>query len=173
MPTDTNARTTMTTITTTEALVSDREARITRVEVTSLSDDETTALLGRDVSACLAFVDGDGYPRQVPCWFLWDGEAFYVTSLADKFHVRRLRADARASICVEVEERTDRGRSNRQVKGVGLIEIFPDAAGHWSRRIRMKYLGDIETSAALVASRVVLRLKPERLVAHGGGIRVD
>jgi len=173
MPTGTNARTTMTTITTTEALVSDREMRIARVEVTNLSDGETAALLGRDVSACLAFVDSDGYPRQVPCWFLWDGEAFYVTSLADKFHVRRLRADARASICVEVEERTDRGRSNRQVKGVGLIEIFPDAAGDWSRRIRMKYLGDIGTSAALVASRVVLRLKPERLVAHGGGIRVD
>ena len=153
--------------------MTDGAVRITRVELKELSDDETMALLGRDVSACLAFVDSDGYPRQVPCWFLWDGEAFYVTSLADKFHVRRLRADARASICVEIEERTEWGRSNRQVKGVGRVEIFSDAAGDWSRRIRTKYLGDIDLGAALVASRVVLRLKPDRLVAHGGGIRID
>jgi len=96
-----------------------------------------------------------------------------VTSLADKFHVRRLRADARASICVEIEERTGWGRSNRQVKGVGRVEIFSDAAGDWSRRIRTKYLGDIDLGTTLVASRVVLRLKPDRLVAHGGGIRID
>ncbi|HET6472967.1 MAG TPA: pyridoxamine 5'-phosphate oxidase family protein [Pseudomonadales bacterium] len=153
--------------------MTDPTIRITRVELKELSDDETTALLGRDVSACLAFVDADGYPRQVPCWFWWDGEAFYVTSVADKFHVRRLRADARASICVEIEERTAWGRSNRQVKGVGRVEIFSDAAGDWSRRIRMKYLGDIDLGTGLVASRVVLRLKPDRLVAHGGGIRID
>jgi len=163
----------MTTITPTEAFVNDREARITRVELKNLSDDEIAALLGRDVSACLAFVDGDGYPRQVPCWFLWDGEAFYVTSLADKFHVKRLRADARASICVEIEERTEWGRSNRQVKGVGRVEIFSDVAGDWSRRIRAKYLGNIDVGTALVAARVVLRLKPDRLAAHGSGIRID
>ena len=151
----------------------DRAPRITRVELKDLSADETATVLGRDVSACLAFVDADGYPRQVPCWFFWDGEAFYVTSLADKFHVRRLRADPRASICVEIEERTEWGRRNRQVKGVGRVEIASDAEGDWSRRIRAKYLGDIEIgTGAFVASRVVLRLKPDKLVAHGGGIRI-
>ena len=163
----------MRTTTTTETAATDRDVRVTRVELKNLSDHETAALLDLDVSACLAFVDGDGYPRQVPCWFLWDGEAFYVTSLADKFHVKRLRADARASICVEIEERTAWGRSNRQVKGVGRVEIFPDAAGDWSRRIRAKYLGDVEVGTTLVASRVVLRLKPDRLAAHGSGIRID
>jgi nitroimidazol reductase NimA-like FMN-containing flavoprotein (pyridoxamine 5'-phosphate oxidase superfamily) len=145
---------------------------VTRVEFKDLSREEISALLDRDVSACLAFIDTDGFPRQVPCWFLWDGEAFYVTSMADKFHVRRLRADARASICVEIEQRTDWGRENRQVKGVGRVEISADVAGDWSRRIREKYLGDIATPTIASASRVVLRLKPDRLVAHGGGIRV-
>lgn len=137
-----------------------------------LNAGEIADLLACDVSACLAFIDGAGYPRQVPCWFLWDGEAFYVTSLADKFHVRRLQSDARASICVEVEERSAEGRSNRQVKGIGRIEIFGDADGAWSERIRVKYLGDAMIARGNVASRVVLRLKPTRLVAHGGGIRV-
>jgi nitrile hydratase accessory protein len=152
--------------------MSDRAVRITRIELEDLSAEETAGVLGRDVSACLAFVDADGYPRQVPCWFFWDGEAFYVTSLSDKFHVRRLRADPRASICVEIEERTEWGRRNRQVKGVGRVEIFSDAAGDWSRRIRTKYLGDIDIGSAVVASRVVLRLKPDKLAAHGGGVRI-
>jgi nitroimidazol reductase NimA-like FMN-containing flavoprotein (pyridoxamine 5'-phosphate oxidase superfamily) len=149
------------------------ERRIIGVELRDLTQLETEALLDRDVSACLAFVDGAGFPRQVPCWFLWDGEAFYVTSVAEKFHVKRLQADARASICVELEERTESGRTNRQVKGVGRVEIFADDAGHWSERIRSKYLGDLVVrQPTSVASRVVLRLKPDRLVAHGGGIRV-
>ncbi len=147
--------------------------RITGVELKNLSAPETAALLDRDVSACLAFIDGAGYPRQVPCWFLWDGEAFYVTSLADKFHVRRLQADARASICVEIEERSDFGRTNRQVKGLGRVEIFSDESGQWSERIRAKYLGAVTFGQpSALATRVVLRLKPERLVAHGGGIKV-
>ena len=151
--------------------MSDR--RITGVELRDLTQSETNALLHRDVSACLAFVDAAGFPRQVPCWFLWDGDAFYVTSMADKFHVKRLQADARASICVELEERTESGRTNRQVKGVGRVEIFTDEAGEWSERIRSKYLGDLVVRQPIsVASRVVLRLKPDRLVAHGGGIKV-
>ncbi len=149
------------------------ERRITGVELRDLTQSETDALLDRDVSACLAFIDAAGFPRQVPCWFLWDGEAFYVTSVAEKFHVKRLQADARASICVELEERTDSGRTNRQVKGVGRVEIFADEAGQWSERIRTKYLGDLVMRQQVnVASRVVLRLKPERLAAHGGGIKV-
>lgn len=149
------------------------ERRITRVELRDLTQSQTDALLDRDISACLAFIDAAGFPRQVPCWFLWDGEAFYVTSIAEKFHVKRLQADARTSICVELEERTDSGRTNRQVTGVGRVEIFADEAGQWSGRIRNKYLGDLVVRQRVsVASRVVLRLKPERLVAHRGGIKV-
>lgn len=137
-----------------------------------LTTSEIADLLACDVSACLAFVDRAGYPRQVPCWFLWDGEAFYVTSLAEKFHVKRLQSDARASICVEVEERSPQGRSNRQVKGVGEVEVFSDADGAWSKRIREKYLGAMMLRGGSIASRVVLRLKPTRLVAHGSRIRI-
>jgi nitroimidazol reductase NimA-like FMN-containing flavoprotein (pyridoxamine 5'-phosphate oxidase superfamily) len=137
-----------------------------------LTTSEIADLLACDVSACLAFVDRAGYPRQVPCWFIWDVEAFYVTSLAEKFHVKRLQSDARASICVEVEERSPQGRSNRQVKGVGEVEVFSDADGVWSKRIREKYLGAMTLRGGSIASRVVLRLKPTRLVAHGSRIRI-
>jgi nitroimidazol reductase NimA-like FMN-containing flavoprotein (pyridoxamine 5'-phosphate oxidase superfamily) len=155
----------MTTTTTTTEPARGSQAR-------ELSASEVADLLACDVSACLAFVDRAGYPRQVPCWFFWDGEAFYVTSLAEKFHVKRLQSDARASICVEVEERSPQGRSNQQVKGVGRVEVFSDADGLWSERIRTKYLGAMTIRGGNVASRVVLRLKPTRLVAHGSRVRI-
>lgn len=143
---------------------------IARAELTDLSAGQTREVLGADVSACLAFVDAEGYPRQLPCWFLWHDGAFHITSLADKFHVRRLKADARASICVELTEAMAGRWANRQVKGVGRIEIFPDADGHWSRRIREKYLGEVRIDGSGAPDRVVLRLRPRRLIAHGGGL---
>lgn len=144
---------------------------IARAELADLSREQTEAVLRADVSACLAFVDGSGHPRQLPCWFLWHDGAFYITSVAGKFHVRRLEADSRASICVEVTETTPLKRANRQVKGLGRIEVFPDVDGHWGDRIREKYLGEVRfATPGLGPDRVVLRMQPERLIAHGGGI---
>jgi hypothetical protein len=145
--------------------------QIARAELADLTPQQTEQVLGSDVSACLAFVDAKGYPRQLPCWFLWYEGAFYITSTADKFHVRRLQTDGRASICVEVTEVTPLKRANRQVKGVGQIEVFPDEEGAWGRRIQQKYLGEVQAPiSGLGPVRVVLRMQPDRLIAHGGGI---
>jgi nitroimidazol reductase NimA-like FMN-containing flavoprotein (pyridoxamine 5'-phosphate oxidase superfamily) len=144
--------------------------RVLRYRQADLGEAERESVLAARVSAVLAFVDSRGYPRQLPCWFLWEAPAFYITSQADKFHVRRLKENARASVCVEVSEETQTARRNGQVKGFGEIEILEDEAG-WSDRIRQKYLGDVaaaETSVAI--DRVVLRLQPLRLSAHGGAI---
>jgi nitroimidazol reductase NimA-like FMN-containing flavoprotein (pyridoxamine 5'-phosphate oxidase superfamily) len=148
--------------------------RITRVQQRELSEAEREAVLASDVSAILAFIDAQGFPRQLPCWFLWTAPAFYVTSLAEKFHVRRLQADARASICIEVTQHSTTRRSNQQVKGVGRVEILNDA-GDWGLRIREKYLGGLDGPAPVLdgSARVLLRLQPERLTAHGGAIEIN
>jgi len=141
-----------------------------RYQQGELSPADREILLQADVSAVLAFVDARGFPRQLPCWFLWEAPAFYVTSMADKFHVRRLQANSRASICVEMTTRTAARRSNAQVKGIGEIEVFPDV-DDWALKIRRKYLGELAVeSFDTDADRVVLRLQPRRLSAHGGVI---
>ena len=145
-----------------------------RESLPNLSPSEIDRILSRDVSATIAFVDRQGFPRMVPCWFLWDGDAFYVTSDPGKFHVRCLLHDDRASICVEVEEVVPgKRRSNRQVKAVGRVEIFEDVQdGSWWRRIREKYLGPANLPDVITRSsptRVVLKLEPHRMTAHGGG----
>lgn len=143
-----------------------------RALLETLDADEIARILAMKKSATIAFVDAHGFPRLLPCWFYWDGTSFYTTSDETKFHVRSLKRNDRASFCVEHERYVDgRYRGNRQVKGVGRIEIFPDAAGEWLARIVTKYLGAASLPARLAeAQRVVLKLAPERLTAHGGDV---
>ncbi len=143
---------------------------VRRIQLPHLDPEEVSRILALKTSAIVAFLDNRGYPRMVPCWFYWDGRAFYATSQADKFHVRQLARDNRASFCVEYEKYVEgKYRGNRQVKGVGQVEILPDPDGSWLERIRQKYLGaDDQTLRAEVSERVVLRLEPHSLTAHGG-----
>ena len=140
-------------------------------------------MLTARVSAVLSFVDKNGYPRLLPCWFMWDGEAFCTTSAADKFHVKCLRRDPRSAMCVELADgplppAPKSQRRNWQVKGFGDMEIIEDDEGRVGRAIRMRYLEhDPQTQDDVLAQeenllpgpdRLVLRLKPTRLSAHGG-----
>ena len=146
-----------------------RGDRAVRTALTELPEAEVRALLDLPTSAVIAFVDGKGYPRLVPCWFLWWEDAFYTTSGADKFHVRSIRANPRGSFCVERQELTVERMSNRQVKGVGTFEILESGVAEWGARIRRKYLGSTPWPVADSGEgRIVLRLAPERLSAHGG-----
>ncbi len=135
-----------------------------------LADAEVAAVLEARVSAMLAFIGHDGYPRQVPCWFLWHADAFHVASQAGKYHVRRLGADPRASICVEVERR-ERGErvGYEQVKGIGDVRVLADPDGAWRGRIVEKYLGERAREWPRWDDGVVLRLEPVQLAAHTSG----
>ena len=145
---------------------------VRRVQLPHLEPEEVSRILSLKKSAIVAFLDAEGYPRMVPCWFFWDGRAFHAASQPDKFHVRQLERDSRASFCVEYEKYVDgEYRGNRQVKGVGNVEILSDPEGAWLTRIREKYLGQPDqTLSAAMTERVVLRLEPHSLTAHGGEI---
>jgi nitroimidazol reductase NimA-like FMN-containing flavoprotein (pyridoxamine 5'-phosphate oxidase superfamily) len=82
-----------------------------------LDRGEIEALLSLEVPARLATLDGDGFPHVTPLWFVWQEGAFYMTSIADRPHLRRLSRNPRAGLCVDVEdpERPDGQRPNRQV----------------------------------------------------------
>jgi len=55
-----------------------------------LSDTEIDELLALDVPARLATLDAAGYPHVTPLWFVWSGGAFYMTSISDRPHLRRI-----------------------------------------------------------------------------------
>lgn len=141
---------------------------------TTLPEAEVRGLLDLRASAVIAFVDARGFPRLVPCWFVWWDGAFHTTSGADKFHVRCIRNNPRGSFCVERQELTAERMSNRQVKGVGTFEVLETGVAEWGARIRRKYLG--ATPWPVVdegAGRVVLRLAPDRMTAHGGDLTLS
>lgn len=136
-----------------------------------LSDREIEELLALDVPARLATLDTLGYPHLTPLWFMWSGGAFYMTSISDRPHLRRLEQNPRAGVLVDVEhpERRDGERPNRQVRAIGDAELFPDAEGEWTRRITLRYVVG-PTAARRAATRAaddrtVIRVRPKRLVA--------
>jgi nitroimidazol reductase NimA-like FMN-containing flavoprotein (pyridoxamine 5'-phosphate oxidase superfamily) len=134
----------------------------------SLSDTQLDALLALDVPGRLGTLDKEGYPHITPIWFVWERGAFYMTSLPEKAHVRRLGRDPRASFCVDVEddERADGERPNRSARAVGPAELFDDD-GTWTRRITEKYIHGPGLPDRLATrtsqERVVIRLQPVRL----------
>lgn len=136
-----------------------------------LDQNEVNTLLALDVPARLATMDRQGFPHVTPLWFVWEDEAFFMTSIADRPHLRRLASNPRAGLCVDVEEpeRADGQRPNRQVRAIGDAEVFPERHGEWTRRITEKYVHG-ETAGNVVSSRtaddrVVICLRPVRLVA--------
>jgi nitroimidazol reductase NimA-like FMN-containing flavoprotein (pyridoxamine 5'-phosphate oxidase superfamily) len=138
-----------------------------------LSEDEIEALLALDVPARFATLDAEGFPHVTPLWFVWEEGAFYLTSYSDRPHLRRLAGNPRAGLCVDVERpaREDGERPNLQVRATGRAELFPDQGGAWTRRIDEKYVrgpaGAAHGSARTAHPRVVIRLRPDRLLAVG------
>lgn len=146
--------------------------------IARLSEGEVERLLGLDVPAHLGTIDRSGHPRITPIWFLWKDGAFYMTSFADKPHVRNLRLNPRASLCIDTEQVLDDGqRPNQQVKGAGQAELFPDDGGNITREITRKYVhgaiaaSEIERRGKMI--RTVIRLRPSRLVGLSGGPPAD
>ena len=104
-----------------------------------LDPAEIEALLALDVPARLATLDRDGFPHVTPLWFLWIDGAFYMTSIADRPHLRRLAVNPRAGVLVDTEdaERDDGQRPNRQVRAIGEAQSIsprqrraPRSLGH-------------------------------------------
>lgn len=136
-----------------------------------LDVSEVEALLALDVPARLATLDAEGFPHVTPLWFVWQDGAFYLTSIADRPHLKRLSNNPRAGLGIDVEdpERADGQRPNRQVRAIGNAELAPDHEAKWTTRITEKYVrgaGAVATVAARAAEeRIVVRLRPIRLVA--------
>ncbi len=138
-----------------------------------LSRDERDALLERDIPAHVATLDGRGYPRLTPLWFLYEDGVFYMTSVRGKTHLMDISRDPRVSLIVE-EEDPPGARTYRRVKVVGRASLADDDQGRWTRRITLRYLrgpdGPPAADRRASRDRVLIALRPDRLIAtrsHG------
>jgi nitroimidazol reductase NimA-like FMN-containing flavoprotein (pyridoxamine 5'-phosphate oxidase superfamily) len=135
--------------------------------VRPLSEDEIGDLLARDVVARVATIDADGYPHVTPLWFVWADGAFHFASDAGRPHLRRLRANPRTGLVIDVEgeQRADGERPNMQVRAVGDAVLSPDSDGAWSMRIWDKYSVGSPLVRLGERQRVLIRIVPSRIVA--------
>lgn len=136
-----------------------------------LDAQEIAELLALDRPAHLATLDRAGFPHVTPLWFVWQDDAFFMTSIADRPHLRRLSRNPRAGLGIDVEdpERSDGQRPNRQVRALGDAELFEDDGGQWTTVITAKYIrgpaAKRQAAARAADARMVICLRPTRLVA--------
>jgi nitroimidazol reductase NimA-like FMN-containing flavoprotein (pyridoxamine 5'-phosphate oxidase superfamily) len=136
-----------------------------------LNPTEIETLLALDVPAHLATLDRAGFPHVTPLWFVWEDGAVYMTSIADRPHLKRLAGNPRAGLGIDLEdpERADGQRPNQQVRAIGKAELFPDERAAWTTRITQKYVRGPAAAASIAAraadQRIVICLRPTKLVA--------
>lgn len=134
-----------------------------------LTSAEVDDLLSRDVVARLASIDDNGYPHVTPIWFLWHQGRFFMTSYSTRAHVQRCIKNPRAGLVIDVEDplRQDGERPNRQVRVIGNATVAEDHSYAWTRRIRGRYIGDVDESPNQqpARQRSVIELRPVSVVA--------
>jgi PPOX class probable F420-dependent enzyme len=80
--------------------------------------DERDAFLRLTPHTIVATIQPDGQPQLTPNWYLWDGERFWISTLADTIKVRNVKRDPRVTLCMDAGTR----RANYvQVFGTGEV----------------------------------------------------
>ena len=126
---------------------------------------DTEAFLAHPHIGVLATLRRNGLPYTVPVWFWWDGAAAWITGTYERVWCRQLRADPRASLCVEA---TAPEAGHIGMDGSVTAHELPDF-DIWptSRRLVDKYVGPRGPAAAdaffanmQTEHRLLFRLEP-------------
>lgn len=117
----------------------------------------------------LGTLTGSGHPHVIPIWFVLDGEEIVFTTGADTVKGRHILGDGRVSLCVD-DERPPfafvhiRGRARGVTGAPDLLD--------WATRIAGRYMGaelaERYGERNAVASELLVRLTPERVIARSG-----
>jgi hypothetical protein len=105
-----------------------------------LSSDELAEFLARGNVARLACLTHEGWPYNVPVWYEWDGERFWIVGVPGAAWTNYLAADSRVSLCID-----DPAPLRRMIcQGHGEMVEGPTVNGRWvphGRRMSARYLG--------------------------------
>jgi PPOX class probable F420-dependent enzyme len=138
----------------------------TATATNALTPAELATHLDDSLGARLATNRPDGFPHLTPVWFIRDGTRVLFTLGERRRHLRNLRADPRATLLVDVDERHEPG-SGEEVRAAmlsGEVQLSTDAGdvASWADRIDERYLGT--TSDALAAEGYTLVILEPSLI---------
>jgi hypothetical protein len=80
----------------------------------AMSEAERDVFLTSERTCRVASVGGDGSPHVTPLWFVWDGDALWLTSIVASQRWTDLQRDNRVSVIV------DAGHDFMELRGVEL-----------------------------------------------------
>ncbi len=137
----------------------------------AMSDAERDGFLAeRRVGVLAIGRDGAG-PLQAPIWYQYEpGVGFRICMGGSSLKARRLRAEGRAAICIQAEDRPYRYVT---AEGPVTVELLGDATHEAIRSMASRYLG--EAAGAQYADQfptpdeVVVTLTPDRWRAESLG----
>ncbi len=135
----------------------------------SLSGDEIwDFLMAGTHTGKLATIRDDGRPHVAPVWFVLDGDDVVFTTAEDTVKAANLRADPRASLCVDDEAFpygfvVVHGRCT-------LAAPEPSALRTWTRRLAARYVPadriDEFADRNAAPGELLVRLRPQHAVGH-------
>jgi PPOX class probable F420-dependent enzyme len=132
--------------------------------VAPILTDARRSLLEETVDAIVGTIQPDGRPQMTPNWYLWDGEAFVVSTLDWTVKVRNVRLDDRVTVCIDPVEKAD-GRAD-YVQVFGRCELIEGDVREGTMELIRKYR---HTEAEVVAhwervapDRLLMRIVPQR-----------
>jgi PPOX class probable F420-dependent enzyme len=117
-------------------------------------------LLVQPKQAVLAINRAGRAPHLTVVWFHWDGEAFLISTTRDRAKFRHIQRDPSVALLINDQ------LNNWYVTAYGRAELTERGHAELTRVLFAKYLpGEDPTGAMQDPTRVVVRIRPERIVS--------
>lgn len=126
-----------------------------------LTDEQAQLFLNANYGV-VADVREDGSPHQTVVWVDWDGENVVFNTAEGRAKPRFIRRDPRVSVLV-----LDPENPFRWVAVSGPAEIATEGAVEHIDKLAKKYMGRDEYGVAEDETRLIVRVRPERVDAAG------
>ena len=123
--------------------------------------DSHKDLLGAQIGV-LGTIGASGRPQLSATWFLADGDTVKISLNTARQKVKNLRADPKVSFLI-----LDPGNPYRYVELRGDAEITPDDNYAFADQVGAKYGDDLRNRDKPGESRVVVAIRPARVVTWG------
>lgn len=118
-------------------------------------------LLGAQVGI-LGTIGASGRPQLSVIWFLAEGDTVQVSLNTVRQKVKNLRANPKASFLI-----VDPAKPYRYVELRGDVDITPDDDYEFADKVGAKYGADLRDRDKPGESRVVVTIKPARVITWG------
>jgi PPOX class probable F420-dependent enzyme len=126
----------------------------------ALTEEQGRLFKGRNF-AVVGTVGRDGSPQLTPNWIDWDGEHVLLNTAEGRVKPRNIRRNPIVSVCV-----VNYDHPYQYVSIVGRADISEEGAVEHINELSRRYRGR-EFRLGDGEKRLLVRIKPERVVARG------